>query len=156
MDIFLIILGIVCLIIAFLGSVLPVLPGSPVAYVGMLFFQLTDRLQFTPQQLIVWAVLVIAVQVLDYVIPLLGTKYAGGTKWGSWGCIIGTVVGLFFTPWGIILGPFLGAVVGELLGDKDLKYALKSGIGSLVGFLLGTVAKLMLCGYFVWQFIAAF
>ena len=70
--------------------------------------------------------------------------------------MIGTVVGLFFSPWGIVLGPFLGAVAGELLGDKDLKYALKSGLGSLLGFLFGTIVKLMLCGYFIWQFIAAF
>lgn len=154
MDIFLIILGILCLVIAVLGSVLPALPGPPVAYVGMILFHLTDRIQFTPAQLITWAVLVVLVQVLDYIIPMLGSKYAGGTKWGSWGCVIGTVVGIFFSPWGIVLGPFLGAVAGELLGDKNLKYALKSGIGSLLGFLFGTVIKLMLCGYFIWQFIA--
>lgn len=156
MDILLIILGVICLITAILGTVLPVLPGPPIAYVGMILFHFTDRIQFTPTQLIVWAVLVVLVQVLDYVIPMLGSKYAGGTKWGSWGCVIGTVVGLFFSPWGIVLGPFLGAVAGELLGDKDLKYALKSGLGSLLGFLFGTIVKLMLCGYFIWQFIAAF
>ena len=142
MDILLIIIGVICLIVAMLGCVLPLLP--------------TDRLQFTPVQLVVWAVLVIFVQVLDYVIPMLGTKYAGGTKWGNWGCVIGTVAGLFFPPWGIVLGPFLGAVIGELVGNKKLKDALRSGFGSLVGFLFGTVIKLMLCGYFVWQFIAAF
>lgn len=156
MDIFLIILGILCLVVAVLGSVLSALPGPPVAYAGMILFHLTDRIQFTPAQLITWAVLVILVQVLDYIIPMLGSKYAGGTKWGSWGCVVGTVAGLFFPPWGIVLGPFLGAVIGELLGDKDLMYALKSGFGSLLGFLFGTVVKLMLCGYFVWQFIAAF
>lgn len=156
MDIFLIILGILCLVVAVLGSVLPALPGPPVAYAGMILFHLADRIQFTPAQLITWAVLVILVQVLDYIIPMLGSKYAGGTKWGSWGCVVGTVAGLFFPPWGIVLGPFLGAVIGELLGDKDLMYALKSGFGSLLGFLFGTVVKLMLCGYFVWQFIAAF
>ena len=139
MDILLIIIGVICLIVAMLGCVLPLLPGPPLAYVGMLLFHFTDRLQFTPVQL-----------------PMLGTKYAGGTKWGNWGCVIGTVVGLFFPPWGIVLGPFLGAVIGELVGDKNLKDALRSGFGSLVGFLFGTVIKLMLCGYFVWQFIAAF
>ena len=156
MDILLIIIGVICLIVAMLGCVLPLLPGPPLAYVGMLLFHFTDRLQFTPVQLVVWAVLVILVQVLDYVIPMLGTKYAGGTKWGNWGCVIGTVAGLFFPPWGIVLGPFLGAVLGELVGDKNLKDALRSGFGSLAGFLFGTVVKLALCGYFVWQFIAAF
>lgn len=155
MDVCLIILGIACLVTAVFGSVLPMLPGPPLAYAGMWLFHFTDRFQFTPAQLIVWAVLVVVVQLLDYLIPLWGTKYAGGTKWGSWGCVAGTVAGLFFPPWGIILGPFFGAFIGELLGDKDLKYALKSGIGSLCGFLLGTAVKLMLCGYFIWQFIAA-
>ena len=102
MDILLIIIGIICLVTGMLGCVLPLLPGPPLAYVGMLLFHLTDRLQFTPVQLVVWAVLVIFVQVLDYVIPMLGTKYAGGTKWGNWGCVIGTVAGLFFPPWGIV------------------------------------------------------
>ena len=137
MDILLIIIGIICLVTGMLGCVLPLLPGPPLAYVGMLLFHLTDRLQFTPVQLVVWAVLVIFVQV-------------------NWGCVIGTVVGLFFPPWGIILGPFFGAVLGELVGDKNLKDALRSGFGSLAGFLFGTVVKLVLCGYFVWQFIAAF
>ena len=155
MDVLLIVVGVICLIFAVLGSVLPALPGPPVAYIGMLLFHFTDRLQFTPKQLVVWAVLVILVQLLDYVIPMLGSKYAGGTRWGSWGCVAGTVAGLFFPPWGIVLGPFLGAVAGELLGDKDLKYALRSGAGALAGFLLGTVAKLMLCGYFIWQSVAA-
>ena len=136
MDILLIIIGIICLVTGMLGCVLPLLPGPPLAYVGMLLFHFTDRLQFTPVQLVV--------------------KYAGGTKWGNWGCVIGTVVGLFFPPWGIILGPFFGAVLGELVGDKNLKDALRSGFGSLAGFLFGTVVKLVLCGYFVWQFIAAF
>ena len=137
MDVLLIVVGVICLIVAVLGSVLPALPGPPVAYIGMLLFHFTDRLQFTPKQLVVWAVLVILVQLLDYVIPMLGSKYAGGTRWGSWGCVAGTVAGLF------------------LLGDKDLKYALRSGAGALAGFLLGTVAKLMLCGYFIWQSVAA-
>ncbi|WP_300725273.1 DUF456 domain-containing protein [uncultured Bacteroides sp.] len=155
MDIFLIIIGIICLIIGLVGSIVPALPGPPLSYAGILLLHATDKVQFTLNQLLVWALIVIVVQVLDYFIPMLGSKYAGGTKWGSWGCLIGTIIGLFFTPWGILLGPFLGAVIGELLGDKDLKYALKSGLGSLLGFLFGTFIKLVLCGYFIWQFVAA-
>lgn len=155
MDIFLMVLGGICLVVAVLGSVLPALPGPPMAYVGILFFHFTDCLQFTSKQLVVWGIMVVIVQLLDYIVPMLGSKYAGGTKWGSWGCVAGTVVGVFFSPWGIVLGPFLGAVIGELLGNNDLKYALKSGVGSLLGFLFGTVVKLILCGYFIWQVIAA-
>ena len=155
MEVLLILVGGICLIVVVLGSVLPALPGPPVAYIGMLLFHFTDRLQFTPKQLVVWAVLVILVQLLDYVIPMLGSKYAGGTRWGSRGCVAGTGAGLFFPPWGNGLGPVPGAVAREMVGGKDLQIALRSGAGALAGFLLGTVAKLMLCGYFIWQSVAA-
>lgn len=152
MDIALILIGAICLVVAVLGCFLPVLPGPPVAYVGMLLLHFTDKVQYSVRQLLVWLVIVVAVQVLDYFIPMLGSKYGGGSKWGNWGCAIGTVFGLFFLPWGVVVGPFLGAVVGELLGRNDLSQAVKSGIGSLLGFLFGTVLKLVLCFYFICQF----
>lgn len=155
MDIFLIIVGILCLLTGLAGCVLPVLPGVPLAYGGMLLLHLTDRVQFSTTQLLVWLAIVVVIQVLDYFIPLVGTKYAGGTKWGTRGCLVGTLVGLFFMPWGIILGPFLGAVLGELLGGRKAAEALKSGLGSMLGFLLGTVLKCVVCAYFIWQFITA-
>lgn len=150
-----VILAAVFLFVGLLGCILPMLPGPPLAYAGMLLLHLTDRVQFTTGQLLVWLLVVVATVVLDYVTPLLGSKYSGGSKWGERGCIIGTVVGLFFAPWGIIIGPFVGAVVGELLGDKELSQALKSGFGSFLGFLFGTVLKMGVCGYFIWQFFKA-
>ena len=102
------------------------------------------------------AILVIIVQVLDYLTPLIGTKYSGGSKWGNRGCIAGTVIGIFlFPPWGIIFGPLVGAVIGELLGGKLTHEALKAGLGAFVGFLLGVILKVSLCGYFVVVFISA-
>lgn len=155
MDIFLIIVGILCLLTGLAGCILPVLPGVPLAYGGLLLLHLTDRVQFSAAQLLVWLLVVAVIQVLDYFIPLLGTKYTGGTKWGTRGCLAGTIVGLFFMPWGIILGPFLGAVAGELLGGRETAQALKSGLGSVLGFLLGTVLKCAVCAYFIWQFVVA-
>ena len=87
MDIFLIIVGILCLLTGLAGCVLPVLPGVPLAYGGMLLLHITDRVQFTTTQLLVWLGIVVIIQVLDYFIPLLGTKYTGGTKWGTRGCL---------------------------------------------------------------------
>lgn len=149
MDILLIVLGAVCILLGLLGCVLPALPGPPVSYVGLLLLHCTDRIQFSLTEMLVLLLLVIVAQVLDYFIPILGSKYSGGTRWGSWGAFVGSVVGLFFLPAGLFLGPFLGAVAGELLGAADLARALKSGIGALAGFLLGTVLKLSLCMYFV-------
>ena len=156
MDIIWIIVGAICLLVGLAGCFLPALPGPPLSYVGMILLHLTDKVQFTATQLIVWAILVIIVQVLDYFTPLIGTKYSGGSKWGNRGCIAGTVIGIFlFPPWGIIFGPLVGAVIGELLGGKLTHEALKAGLGAFVGFLLGVILKVSLCGYFGVVFISA-
>ena len=152
LDILLIVLGILCLLGGLAGCLLPVLPGPPLAYAGVLLLHLTERVQYSAAQLLVWLGIVVVVQVLDYVVPVLGSKYSGGSKWGNRGCLVGTVVGLFFMPWGIIVGPFLGAFIGELLDGRETMQALKSGFGSLVGFLVGTVLKCAVCGYFIYMF----
>ncbi|EKU90437.1 DUF456 domain-containing protein [Bacteroides oleiciplenus] len=155
-DIILITLGGICLIIGLLGCIIPMIPGPPVSYAGLLLLHITDKVQFSASQLLFWLLLVVVVQVLDYFTPIIGSKYSGGTKWGSWGCLIGSIVGIvFFSPWGIIIGPFGGAFIGELLGDRSAKDALKSGIGALMGFLIGTVFKVVICGYFIWCFVKA-
>lgn len=155
MDILLIILGILCLIIGLAGCFLPVVPGPPVAYAGLVLLHFTDKVQYSTVQLLVWLLVVVILQVLDYFVPMLGSKYSGGSRWGTRGCLVGTIVGLFFMPWGIILGPFLGAFIGELLGGRRTGQALKSGLGSLLGFLLGTVLKCIACGYFIYVFFSA-
>ena len=143
----------ICMGIA--GCILPVLPGIPLSYAGILLLHFSTSAQFTEFQLIVWLLVVIVLQILDYFTPMLGSKYSGGTEYGNRGCIAGTILGLFFLPWGIILGPFFGAVIGEMLGGRDLNQALKSGIGSLVGFIFGTLAKIVVGCYFLYQGIVA-
>ena len=140
MDILLIILGILCLLTGLAGCFLPVLPGPPVSYVGLLLLHFTDKIHFSTTHLILWALLVIIVQVLDYVTPMLGTKYSGGGKWGNWG---------------VLIGPFAGAVIGELLGGKKSVEAFKAGVGAFVGFLFSVVVKVSVCGYFIYCFVAA-
>lgn len=155
MDILLIILSAICLLAGLLGCVLPALPGPPVAYLGLLLLHFTDKVQFTSVQLWIWLGIVVFVQALDYFIPMLGTKYSQGSKSGTWGAFAGSIIGLFFLPWGLILGPFFGAIAGELLANGSMDQALKSGFGSVVGFLLGTIIKLALCTYFIVQFFMA-
>ena len=156
MDIILIISGILCMIAGLAGCFLPILPGPPIAYAGLLLLHFTDKVQYTTTELLIWLLIVVIVQILDYFIPMLGSKYSGASRWGTRGCFVGTIIGLFFMPWGIILGPFLGAFIGELLGGRETIQALKSGLGSLLGFLLGTVLKCVIVGYFIWQFMAVF
>ena len=154
MDIFLIILGAICLLVGILGCVLPVLPGVPLAYCGLLLLHATDKVQFSWQFLVIWAVVTIVVQVLDSVVPIWGTKRFGGSKMGVWGSTLGLLVGLFFGPWGIVLGPFLGAVAIELIDGKNTRLALKAGWGSFVGLMTGTILKLICCGLMTYYFIA--
>lgn len=167
MDIFLIILGIICLLIGVVGCVIPGIPGVPVAYLGLLFAHWTDRAQLSWQALVIWGLITIAIQALDYIVPAWGTKKLGGSKWGVWGSTLGLIVGLFFGIWGIILGPFVGAVIGELLyfkrhpqiidthshkKNENLKRALLAGLGSFLGLLAGTILKLIYCGVMIFYF----
>jgi uncharacterized protein YqgC (DUF456 family) len=153
MDYILIVLGIILLVSGILGCVLPVLPGPPLSYAGLLLLHFTSKYQFSTKFLIIWAIVTAAVYAIDYVIPVIGTKKFGGSKWGVWGSVIGLVAGLFlFPPFGIIIGPFAGAVIGELSSGKDSGSAFKAGFGSFVGFMLGTLIKLIASGLMAWHF----
>ena len=154
MDILLVILSIILLVGGIAGCILPILPGVPLAYAGVLLMHWTDKVHFSTTQLVVWLAIVIVLQILDYISPILGSKYGGGTSHGNRGCMAGTILGLFFMPWGIILGPFLGAVVGEMLGGSDLPHAVRAGVGSLIGFMLGTLLKIFVCFYWLVQCVA--
>ena len=176
MDILLIILGAICLLLGLIGCVAPVLPGVPLSYLGLLLLHWTDRVQFSWQFLVIWGVIVVVIQVLDYIIPAWGTKRFGGSKYGVWGSTIGLLVGLFMGPWGIVIGPFLGAVLGELLyfnrypqvtansgeqslstnqqdNNTNLNRAIRAGFGSFIGLLTGTVLKCICCGMMIAYFV---
>ena len=155
MDVFLIIIAGILLIIGLIGCVLPVIPGIPLSYVGILLLHFTSNVQFSLAFLIVWAVIVIIVQVLDFYIPVWGTKRFGGSRWGTIGSIVGIVVGLFFAPWGIVIGSFAGAVIGELLSGRTSRDAIKAGFGAFVGFLLGTVSKLTVSVFLIYYYVEA-
>ena len=154
MEIILIVLSVLLVLGGLAGCGLPVLPGPPLAYIGMLLVHITDKAEFSWAQLVSWLVLVVVLQVLDYITPLLGSKYSGGSEHGNRGCVAGTILGLFFMPWGIVLGPFLGAVLGEMLGGRDLEHALKAGFGTFLGVVFGLLLKIALCLYFLYVLIA--
>lgn len=155
MDYFLIIVGIIFAITGILGCFLPFLPGPPLNYVALLLLHFTSNHQFTTKFLVIWAIVSAIVVLIDYLIPIWGTKKFGGSKQGVWGSVLGLVAGLFiFPPFGIILFPFLGAVAGELIAGKDTGSALKAGFGSFVGFLAGTILKLIVSGMMTWYFFS--
>ena len=144
LDIILIVIGAICIIIGFLGCVLPVIPGIPLSYIGIVLLHLTSQVDFSPLYLILWGIVVIIVQILDYYVPIWGTKKFGGGSKGAWGSAIGVVAGIFVVPpWGIIIFPFVGAVIGELIDNKEFNVAIKAGFGAFIGFLTGTFVKLI-------------
>lgn len=153
MDLFLIIIAGLLLVTGFLGSILPILPGIPLSYAGILLLHFTDKYQFSSEFLILWAVIVVAIQVLDYYIPVWGTKKFGGSKSGIRGSVIGLLFGMFLGPFGIVLGPFVGALVGELLAQKATPDALKAAFGAFLGFVIGTVSKLIVAGMLIYYYI---
>lgn len=155
MEIFLLVIAFLLMLIGIIGCIVPGLPGTPIAYLGLWIAQATERVDFSWQFLLVWGIVMIAVSALDYVVPAWGTKHYGGTKYGVWGSTIGVFVGLFFGAAGVILGPLVGAVLGEMLSGKALSEALKAGWGSFVGILFGTVIKLICCGLMTVELIQA-
>jgi hypothetical protein len=158
MDYVLLGLAIVMMIVGIAGCLLPVLPGPPLTYLGLVVLHFTKFGPVSTKLFIILGVVAIVVTVIDYIVPIWGTRQFGGSKYGMRGAAVGLVIGLFLGPFGIIAGPFIGAVVGELLFKDDIKYALKAGFGSLLGFLTGVglklAASLLMTFYFVKTLIA--
>ncbi len=157
MDIVWIIISGALIVIGIIGCVVPVIPGPPISYIGLLLLQLKHIPPFTARFLAIWAVITVAVSVLDYIVPAWGTKKFGGSRHGMWGSIIGLFVGIFFfPPFGIIVGPFAGAVIGEMIKGNEFNKALRSGFGSFIGFLAGTIMKLAVSFFMAYYYIESF
>ena len=149
-----IIVGAIFIFVGLIGCFVPIIPGPPLGYVGLLMLQLLEEPAFTTRFLLIWAAITAIVTFLDYVIPVYGTKKFGGSKRGVWGSVIGLIIGIFFfPPFGIIIGPLLGALVGELSAGKASAAAIKSAFGSFVGFLAGTLIKLIATGFMAYYFV---
>lgn len=146
MEYLLLVLGFICLIIGFIGSFLPALPGTPVSWIGLLLIYLIPEIEINYWILSITFLIMAVIFVLDYIIPAKGTKKFGGSKYGIWGTNIGLITGFFFPPFGFIIGPFLGAFIGELIyNSKDSKRALKAALGSFLGFLASTFIQVVYC-----------
>ena len=161
MDIFIAIVAIILGLVGIIGSVAPGLPGPPLSWVGLLLIYLWgggtkggEPMSLTI--LLVMLAVTVIVTVLDYVVPAWFTKRTGGSKYGSWGSLIGLFVGMFFfAPWGMILGTMIGAFAAELLfSGKGTNESLKAAWGAFLGFLSGTGIKLAATGVMFYYIIA--
>jgi len=153
-----VLLAILCsilLIAGLAGVVLPVLPGVPLAWLGFFIYAIGtgfDRISITTT--VVFSILMIFTLVLDLVAPMLGASKYKASKLGILGSFIGLMAGIIvFGFWGIILGPFIGALLGELVARKQPEQAFKSAFGTLLGFLAGSLIKIIvvltMAGFFV-------
>lgn len=140
-DSLIVLVSIILLILGILGTFIPVLPGLLLSLCGLLIYKFGTEAPLSMFYVWIFVFLTAVSVVLNYVIPARTNRKYGGTRWGSVGSVIGTLVGMFFipVPFGFLIGMFLGVFVGELLHDaSDKKKAWNSTKGAFIGFLYGT------------------
>lgn len=154
MDLVILALAALLMLVGILGSFLPMLPGIPVSWAGLLLLHLTSVIPVNYTFLSVTLLVTIIIFALQYAIPALGTKYLGGTKKGMVGATVGLVAGIFIPiPFAILIAPFMGAYLGEILNKADSKTALKAASGSFIGLLASTFMEFVVTGIFLLLFI---
>lgn len=149
--------AILLVVVGATGVVLPALPGAPLVFAGLFlaaWIEDFEKVGWLPLSIL--AVLAAAIIVVDFGASALGAQRVRASKWGIFGAFAGALVGLFFGIPGLILGPFVGAVVGEYAARRDLRQAGKVGLGTWLGLLLGTAAKLALVFVMLAVFVAAY
>ena len=160
MDLLISILAILAGVIGIAGSIIPGLPGPPVSWVGLLLLYIWGNGSdivgnpLTLSSLIVWGVIMVAVSVIDYIVPMFFTKVTGGSRYAERGALVGLIAGIILTPVGMILGSFLGAFLFELYYTrKGAAQALKAAFGSFLGFITGTGLKTIVSVIIMWKIL---
>lgn len=156
-EVAILIIGLLINGLGILGCIVPALPGPLISWTSLLLFFFLPDHEIGTWTLVITGIFMAMATAMDYVVPVLGAKKFGSSKEGIWGGMIGIVVGIFFfPPIGIILGPLIGTVVGDMIAGGTFTKALNSGVGSLIGFIVGASIKLIYCcfvlGIFFWQF----
>ncbi len=156
MTTLIVIFSVILLILGLVGSVLPIIPGPPVSFIGLLLLHLFTPFFLSEDLLIYFGLAAALITFLDYWLQIYSVKIFGGGRASTIGVIIGILVGVFlFPPFGVIVGPFIGAYVGALIeSDFDLIKSFKIAFGSLIGFLGGTVLKFIYSFYVIWEYVS--
>lgn len=154
MDIILVALAAILMLVGILGSFLPMLPGIPISWGGLLLLHLTSVIPINYTYLGITLLITIIIFALQYAIPALGTKYLGGSKQGMFGATIGLFAGIFIPiPFAILIAPFIGAYIGEILNKADSRTALKAASGSFIGLLASTFMEFVVTAIFFLLFV---
>lgn len=147
------------IILGGIGSLLPILPGQPLSFAGFwLYAWYTNYEVITPTILIVFAILTLLIMVVDFIAPALGAKGYKSSKYGVIGSMLGAFVGIFVMgPIGIIIGPFVGGFIGEYISNNNFHHASRVALGSLIGFVIGSLFKIaVIIGMFVYFIYSLF
>ena len=156
MELTIVIVGILLISIGFVGSIVPGIQGPPIAYLSLIILLLIDkpRVQLSENNyfvLVSLGIVTILITIIDFYLPIWGTKKFGGTSSGTTGSTIGLILAILLTiltsGFGVfllVLGPFIGAYLGEKISGNPNEVALKSALGSFIGFISGTFMKLIL------------
>ena len=155
MEIILLIVAFLLLLTGLLGSIIPALPGPPLTFAGLILLQLSGFAGFSALFLGIWVAITIAVTIIDNLLPIWMTKRFGGSREAVVGSVLGLLIGMFFfPPVGLVVGPFIGALTGELINNRGIK-ALKVALGAFLAFIMGTGAKLIVCSIMIFYAVKA-
>ena len=154
-------INIIALIIALAGIIgcfLPVIPGPPLSWGSLLLLYFFGNGEMSLKFLLIWLGITIVVTILDYVVPAQFTRITGGSKAAGRGSLVGLLAGLiFFPPWGMIAGAFLGALLAEVfINRSSVADSVKPALGSFAGFFFGTFLKLVASGLMFWYMFRFF
>ena len=146
------IISVIIALAGIIGCFLPVIPGPPLSWLSLLLLYFFGNGEMSLQFLLIWLGVTILVTILDYTVPAHFTRLSGGSKAAGRGSLVGLLAGLiFFPPWGMIVGAFLGALAAEVLINRTaIADSVKPALGSFAGFLCGTFLKLIASGVMFW------
>lgn len=151
------VLAALLIVAGLVGTVLPALPGVPLVFLGMLLAAWADHFTHAGAfTLGVLGTLTVLALIIDFAAGILGAQRVGASRRAVIGAALGTVIGIFFGLPGLLLGPFVGALLGELSAGGTLHKATSVGVGAWLGFIVGTVAKLGICFAMLGIFALAF
>ncbi|WP_457573719.1 DUF456 domain-containing protein [Desulfolithobacter sp.] len=142
------------IVAGFVGVLLPVLPGTVMIFCGFLLYGFITGFDGLPLSFFIGQLTLVGLSYLvDFLATALGVRMYGGSKAAAWGAVLGSLLVFVIGPLGILVGPLLGAIAGELLMGEEVRQALHAGLGSFLGFIGGTLAKLVICTIMVAWFV---
>jgi len=144
MDIFLLTISFIIMIVGIIGSVIPVLPGPLSSWLGLFIFSNISKVEVSNNLLFITLIVALIIFILDYILPIYTSKKFGASKYGIIGASVGTVIGLFFPPLGIIFGSIIGAISGEMLLNKNIKKSINAATGVFLGLLVSGFTKTLI------------